>query len=79
LGTVVQDAIAFCLACVTGAVMKHKSADYSLYEIPELEDSEFALRVSPCPRIEDPNENGEIGDSFSIGLDTMDEYFGAAS
>jgi hypothetical protein len=62
-----------------GAVMKHRSADYSLYEIPELEESEFALCISPYPRIEDPNENGGIGDSFSIGLDLIDEFPGFAS
>ena len=59
--------------------MKKRPADYSLYDIPELEESEFALRVSPFPRIEDPNDIGGIGDSFSIGLDLTDEYLGSAS
>lgn len=56
-----------------GAMMKNKPADYSLYEIPELDDSEFSLSVSPCPRFEDLNDIGEIGDSFSIGLGPVEE------
>ena len=53
--------------------MKTKPADYSLYEIPELEESEFALSVSPCPRFEDLNDIGEMGDLFSIGLGPVEE------
>jgi len=56
-----------------GAIMKSRLADYSLYDIPELEETEFALSVSPCPRIEDSNDIGGICDSFSIGLDLIDE------
>ena len=52
--------------------MKNMPFDNSLYDIPELEDSEFALSVSPCPRIEDFNDIGDIGDSFSIGAMTAD-------
>jgi hypothetical protein len=46
--------------------MKSMPADYSHYDIPELEETEFALSVSPCPRIEDSNDLGDIGDSYSI-------------
>ena len=53
--------------------MKNRPTDYSLYDIPELEENEFALSVSPRRRIEDANDIGEIGDSFSIGLDLIDE------
>ena len=59
--------------------MKKRPAAYSVYDIPDLEESEFALSVSPYPRIEDPNEIGEIGDSFSIGLDLIDDLPGSAS
>ena len=46
--------------------MKSLPSDYSHYDIPELEETEFALSVSPCPRIEDSNDIGDIGDSYSI-------------
>jgi hypothetical protein len=59
--------------------MKSRPTDYSLYDIPELEETEFALAVSPCRRIEDANDIGEIGDSFSIGLDLIDELPASAS
>ena len=52
--------------------MKSRSADYSLYDIPELEETEFALSVSPCPRIEDSNDIGDIGDWFSVGSTATD-------
>jgi len=48
-------------------MMKSTPADYSLYDIPELRETEFALSVSPCPRIADSDDIGEIGDSFSNG------------
>ena len=41
-------------------------ADYSQYDIPELEETEFALSVSPCPRIEISTDVGDLGDSYSI-------------
>jgi hypothetical protein len=44
------------------------------YDMPELEETEFALAISPCPRIEDSNDIGEIGDSFSIGLNLFDDF-----
>lgn len=43
--------------------MKSTSASHTLYDNPELEDTEFALSISPCPRIEEPKyigENAEI-------------------
>ena len=53
------------------AMMKRKPAYHDFYEIPELEESEFAFPVSCCHRIEDPNDIGEIGDSFSVGVDLI--------
>ena len=55
--------------------MKRMRTDYSDYEIPELEESEFALGFSPCPQIEDFNDLGDAGDSFSIGLRALDAAF----
>jgi hypothetical protein len=52
--------------------VKNMRPDY--YEIPELEETEFALAISPCPRIEDFNDLGEIGDSFSIGMNQFDDF-----
>lgn len=59
--------------------MKKRHIDYSLYDVSELEETEFARSVSPYRRIEDPNDIGEIGDSFSIGLDLIDELSASAS
>lgn len=53
--------------------MKTMPAGYALYEIPELEETEFVLSVSPCPRIEDVNDGGHIGDAISIAVDMIDE------
>ena len=47
--------------------MKRKYADYSLDEIPELEETEFVF--SARPRFEDANDGGHIGDSISIATD----------
>lgn len=55
--------------------MKRMPSDFSLYEIPELDETEFALSVSPCSRIEDSNDIGDIGDSFSIGSIGADALF----
>ena len=55
--------------------MKSMLSDYSHYDIPELEETEFALSVSPCPRIEDSNEMGDTGDSFSIVSIVADALF----
>ncbi len=56
--------------------MKSMPPDYSLYEIPELEETEFALSVSPCPRIEDSNDTGGIGQPVSIGSLVARALFG---
>jgi hypothetical protein len=48
--------------------MKNTDFDDSL----ELDDGEYARAIFPCPRIEDANDLGEIGDSFSIGLNAFD-------
>jgi hypothetical protein len=55
--------------------MKNLPAVYALYEIPELEETEFTLSVSPCPRIEDEDarDGGHIGDRFSIAADVGNE------
>jgi hypothetical protein len=54
--------------------MRITPAGYTLYEIPELEETEFALSVSPCPRIEDANDSYHIGDSISIAVDVSDAF-----
>jgi hypothetical protein len=54
-----------------GTIMKSVGAGYSPYDIPGLEETEFALAITPCPRIEDFNDLGEIGDAFSIGLSPL--------
>ena len=64
--------------CFMDAMMKKRPADYSLWDIPELEESEFALPLSQCRRIEDPNDIGDIGDLFSVGVDLIDELPGSA-
>ena len=51
--------------------MKRKHADYSLDEIPELEETEFVF--SARPRFEDSNDGGHIGDSISFAMDVGDE------
>jgi len=55
--------------------MKSALSDYSLYDIPELEEAEFALAISPCPRIEDCDDIGNKGDSFSIASFVADVPF----
>ena len=52
--------------------MKIISREYSLCEIPELEETEFEFSVSACPRIEDANDFGDIGDSISFAMDLGD-------
>jgi len=54
--------------------MRTMPTEYALYEIPELEETEFALAVSPCPRIEDANDGGCIGDSISIAMDLSEDF-----
>ena len=53
--------------------MKSSPAGYILYEIPELEETEFALMISPCPRIEDASDAARLDDSISFAVDTRDE------
>lgn len=53
--------------------MRITPAGYTLYEIPELEETEFALSVSPCPQIEDSNDGGYLGDTISISVDLSDD------
>jgi hypothetical protein len=55
--------------------MKSMPSDYSHYDIPELEETEFALSVSPCPPIEDSNDIGDTGDSVSIASVIADALF----
>jgi hypothetical protein len=50
-----------------GGMMKSRRFDDALDDIAELEEAEFALSFSPCRRIEDFNDIGDLGDSFSIG------------
>ena len=52
--------------------MKRIRTFKSLYDLPELEESEFTPSYSRASRFEDSNDLGDIGDSFSIGLDMMD-------
>ncbi len=52
--------------------MKTRRADYSLEEIPELEETEFVF--SARPRFEDANDSGHIGDSISFAMDVGDEF-----
>ena len=54
--------------------MKSKRIDYSLLDVPELDETEFTPTFSRCAWVDDSNDIGEIGDSFSIGLDGLDEH-----
>lgn len=54
--------------------MKTRYADYSLDEIPELEETEFEFSVSSCRRIDDANDIGHICDSISIAMDVGSEF-----
>ena len=42
------------------------------YDLPELEITELSAALRPLRSIEDANDLGELGDSFSIGTDDMD-------
>ena len=55
--------------------MKSIPSDYSHYDIPELEETEFALSVSPCPLIEDSNETRDAGNSLSVDSVIADALF----
>ncbi len=52
--------------------MKRMQADDALYNLPELDAPEFAPAYGRKKWIEDPNDLGDIGDSFSIDLDMSD-------
>jgi hypothetical protein len=52
--------------------MKRKYADYSLDEVPELEEAEFEF--SARRRFEDANDVGGIGDSISFSVDLGDAF-----
>lgn len=55
--------------------MENMPSDYSHYDIPELEETEFALSVSPCPLIDDSNGIGDTGGSLSISSVIADALF----
>ena len=63
----------------SGGTMRNIRAGSSRYEIPELDESDFTPAFSRGAWIEDSNDIGEIGDSFSIALDTTgaDDSFAA--
>ncbi len=42
--------------------MKTMPASRALYDYSKLEDTEFALAISPCPRIEESKDIGETAD-----------------
>ncbi|MBK5103629.1 MAG: hypothetical protein JJE42_05230 [Burkholderiales bacterium] len=52
--------------------MKKFRAEYSLSEIPEMEETEFEFSVSSHQRFEDANDFGHMGDSISISMDLGD-------
>jgi len=52
--------------------LKTRRADFSHFEIPELEETEFEFSVSTCRRYEDANDGGCIGDSISFAIDLGD-------
>ncbi len=54
--------------------MKTIPVDYSLCEIPELEETEFEFSLSTRPRIEDANDFGHIGDSISFAMEVGDAF-----
>lgn len=39
--------------------MKSTSTGHTLYDNPELEDTEFALAISPCPQMEEAKDIGK--------------------
>jgi hypothetical protein len=52
--------------------MKTKRADRALYELPELEETEFEFSTSA--RFEDANDIGCIGDSISFAMDANSDF-----
>ena len=49
--------------------MKTNRADSCLYEIPELEETEFEFLATTCRGVEDSNDIGHWGDSMCIAMD----------
>ncbi len=49
-----------------------KRTDDTLDDLPELEANEFTPAIGRRAWIEDANDLGDIGDSFSIGLGESD-------
>lgn len=54
--------------------MKTIPAEYCLYDVPELEETEFVFPASASPRFEDANDFGHIGDSISFSMDLGDDF-----
>ena len=54
--------------------MKTIRADRSLYELPELEETEFEFSISASARFEDANDIGCIGDSISFAMDVNSDF-----
>ena len=54
--------------------MKIMRTEYSLYEIPELEEADFEFSVPACRRIEDANNAGYMGDSISMAVDFGESF-----
>lgn len=54
--------------------MKTIRAEYCLYDVPELEETEFVLPASSSRRFEDANDFGHMGDSISFSMDTGDQF-----
>ena len=54
--------------------MKARYDEYSLYDIPELEETEYAFAVSTRQRFEDSNDIGCTGDSISIAMEVGDGF-----
>jgi hypothetical protein len=52
--------------------MKIKRADRALYELPELEETEFTF--STRGQFEDANDIGCIGDSISFAMDANSDF-----
>ena len=54
--------------------MKFKRIDYSLLDLPELEESEFDMTISPVTRIDDPNDPEQFEECFSLDLEGVDSH-----
>lgn len=54
--------------------MKTIRAEYCLYDVPELEETEFEFPASGSARFEDANDFGHTGDSISFRMDLGGEF-----